>query len=65
MHTAQSAGAIEYINCKLCREVRYITPPPTQRVSWYDTKPSNSEAPILKFWGMKSTPLLPLLNGPL
>ena len=32
----------------------------------YDTKQSDSEAPvILELWGMQSTPLMPLLLGPL
>ena len=43
----------------LCRGLR---PPP--RVSWYDTKQSDSEAPlILELWGMQSTPLLPSNSG--
>ena len=37
-----------------------------QWVSWYDTKHSDSKAPVmLEFWGMLSTPLLPSLPGPL
>ena len=32
----------------------------------YDTKQSDGEVPVmLEFWGMRSTPLLPLLPGPL
>ena len=32
----------------------------------YDTKQSDGEVPMmLELWGMKSTPLLPLLPGPL
>ena len=33
---------------------------------WYDTKQSDGEVPvILEFWGMQSTPSLPLFPGPL
>ena len=46
----------------LCRGVR----PPPQRVSWYDTKQSHGEVPaVLELWGMRSTPSLPSLPGPL
>ena len=39
--------------------------PPAQWVSWYDTKQSDGEVPVmLKLWGMWSTPSLPLLPGP-
>ena len=32
----------------------------------YDTKQSDGEVPVmLEIWGMRSTPLLPLLSGPL
>ena len=35
-------------------------------MSWYDTKQSDDEAPVmLELWGMWSTPSLPLLPGPL
>ena len=35
-------------------------------MSWYDTKQPNGEVPVmLELWGMRSTPLLPLLPGPL
>ena len=37
-----------------------------QRVSWYDSKKSDGEAPVmLELWGMRSTPLLPSLPGSL
>ena len=36
---------------------------PFQRVSWYDTKQSDGEAP--EFWGMLSSSSLPLLLGQL
>ena len=39
---------------------------PTNESTRYDTNPSDSEAPVmLELWGMQSTPLLPLLPGPL
>ena len=45
----------------LCRGVRI-----PQWVSWYDTKQSDGEAPVmLKLWGMQSTPSLLFLPGPL
>ena len=31
----------------------------------YDTKASDGETPVLKLWGMWSTPLLPLTSGSL
>ena len=35
-------------------------------MSWYDTKQSDAKATvILKLWGMRSTPSLLLLPGPL
>ena len=47
----------------LCRGVR---PPPTNGCPVYDTKQSDGEVPaMLELWGMRSTPLLPLLPGPL
>ena len=45
----------------LCREVR----PPNVSLG-YDTKQSTGEVPeILELWGIRSTPSLPLLLGPL
>ena len=45
----------------LCRGVR-----PSNVCPGYDTKQSDGEAPLmLEHWGMQSTPLLPLLPGPL
>ena len=41
-----------------------ITPPPN-KYSGYDTKQPDSEALVLKLWGMWSTLSLPLLPGPL
>ena len=39
-------------------------PPPW--VSWYDTKQSDSKVPVmLELWGMRSTPSVPSLPGPL
>ena len=47
----------------LCRGVR---PPLPQRVSWYDTKQFDGEVPaMLELWGMRSTPSLSSLPGPL
>ena len=44
----------------LCRGVRL-----SQRVSWYDTKQSDSESPVMQeLWGMWSTLSLSLLPGP-
>ena len=58
---AQSAEAIEYTD--------YISAEgqdPPQRVSRYDTKQSDAEAPVmLELWGMRSTPSLLSLPGPL
>ena len=47
----------------LCKGVRL----PPQRMSWYDTKQSDGEVPVmmLELWGMRSTPSLPALPGPL
>ena len=54
---AQSAGTVEYIYCTNC------TP---NECPVYDTKQSDGEVPVvLELWGMRSTPLLPLLPGPL
>ena len=52
----QSAGAVEYTD---------PTAPPNE-CRGYDTKQSDGEVPaVLELWGMRSTPLLPLLPGPL
>ena len=46
----------------LCRGVR----PPPNECPIYDTKQSDGEVPaVLELWGMRSTPSLPLLPGPL
>ena len=46
----------------LCRGVR----PPPHECLGYDTKHSDGEVPVvLVLWGMRSTPSLPLLPGPL
>ena len=48
----QSARAAEYTDCI--------------SAEGYDTKQSDSKAPVmLELWGTRSTPLLPLLLGPL
>ena len=47
---------------RLCRGVR----PPHNECPGYDTKQSDGEVPaVLEIWGMRSTPSLPLLPGPL
>ena len=54
---AQSAGAVEYTDC------RGVS---TNKCPRYDTKQSDSEVPaVLELWGMLSTPSLPFLPGPL
>ena len=46
----------------LCRGVR----PPPHECPGYDTKQSDGEVPaMLELWGMRSTPSLPSLPGPL
>ena len=46
----------------LCRGVR----PPLTKCPGYDTKQSDGEVPaMLELWGMRSTPSLPSLPGPL
>ena len=46
----------------LCRGVR----PPPNECPRYDTKQSDGEVPaMLELWGMRSTPSLPSLPGPL
>ena len=45
-----------------CRGVR----PPPNECPGYDTKQSDGEVPaVLELWGMRSTPSLPSLPGPL
>ena len=47
----------------LCREVRLPTP---NECPGYDTKQSNGEvSAMLELWGMRFTPSLPSLPGPL
>ena len=51
---------LEYTELHLCGGVRF-----PQRVSSNDSKQSDGEvAVMLELWGMRSTPLLPLLPGP-
>ena len=58
---AQSAGAVEYTDCTSA-EVKN----PTNERPGYGTKQSDDEVPVmLERWGMQSTPLLPLLPGPI
>ena len=59
---AQSAGAVEYTDCTSAEGVR----PPPNECPGYDTKQSDGEVPaVLELWGMRSTPSLPSLPGPL
>ena len=54
---AQSAGTVEYTDC--------VRSPPNE-CPGYGTKQSDGEVPaVLELWKMRSTPLLPLLPGPL
>ena len=54
LYFAQSAGAVEYTDCT------------SNECPGYDTKQSNGEVPaVLELWGMRSTPSLPSLPGPL
>ena len=53
---AQSAGAVEYTDCTSA--VGGKTPP--QRVSWYDTKQSDGEVPVILLPG----PLWPGVVAP-
>ena len=57
---AQSAGAVEYTDCFSAEEY------PHNEWLGYDTKQSNGEVPVMLWlWGIRSTPSLPLLPGPL
>ena len=59
-HFAQSAGIHRLL---LCRGVRFPTPNECPR---YDTKQSDGQVlAMLELWGMRSTPSLPSLPGPL
>ena len=59
---AQSAGAVEYTDCTSAESKA----PPHNECPGYDTKQSDGEVPaVLEHWGMRITPLLPLLPGPL
>ena len=52
--------------CKIRRRHLYAGVIPNQnKCPEYDTKLSNSEAPVLELWRMGSTPSLPLLPSPL
>ena len=55
------AGAVEYPDCIFVEE----KDPHPNKCPGYDTKSSYSEAQILEFWGMWSTPSLSLHSGPL
>ena len=58
---AQSAEAVEYTNC-----ISAEGKDSPNECPGYSIKQSNREAPeVMELWGMWSTPLLPLLPGPL
>ena len=60
---AQSAEAVEYTDCF---SAEGYDPPPPNGCPGYDTKQSDGEVPVmLELSGMRSTPSLPLLPGPL
>ena len=56
----QLAGAVEYTDCRGVRPLTLCNECPG-----YDAKQSDSEAPVLEFWGIWSSSSLPLLLGPL
>ena len=59
---AQSAWAVEYTDCISAQG----QDPPPNECPRYDTKQYDGEVPVmLEFWGMLSTPSLPLLPGSL
>ena len=61
MEIAQSAGAVKYTDCTFADGKD--TP---NECPGYDTKQSDGEVPaVLKLGGMRSTPSLPSLPGPL
>ena len=58
---AQSAGAIEHTDC-----ISAEGQDSPNECPGYDTKQSVGEVPVmLEFWGMRGTPSLPSLPGPL
>ena len=59
---AQSAGAVEYTNCT---SAEGYDPTPNECPE-YVTKQSDGKVPaVLQLWGMRNTPSLPSLPGPL
>ena len=57
---AKLAGAVEYTDCFSAEGY------PPNECPGYDTKQSDGEVPVmLELWGMRSTPSLPSLPGPL
>ena len=62
-NVAQSANAIEYTDCT---SEEGQDPLPTNECPAYDTKQPDGEVLVmLELWGMRSTPSLPVLPGPL
>ena len=62
MHSAQSAGAVEYTDCN---SAEGRDNPPLHERPVYDIKQSESGTPVLEIWEMRNTSSLPLLPGPL
>ena len=61
-HSPFCWGSCRIHQLHLCSGVRR---PSLNECPGYNNKPSDSEAPALEIWGMRSTPSLPLLPGPL
>ena len=58
-----STGAVEYTDCT---SVEGYPPKKKNECPVYDTKQSDGEVPVMpELWGMRSTPSLPSLLGPL
>ena len=58
------AGAAEYTNCFSVKGL--IPPTPANKCPDYDTKKSDSKVSVkYELWGMRSTPSVPSLPGPL
>ena len=62
-HIYSDKGAVEYTDCTSAE--RYDTHPHNE-CPVYDTKQSDRDFPgMLELWGMRGTPSLPLLPGPI
>ena len=61
IQVAKSAVAVEYTDCFSAERWE-----PHNECAGYDTKQSDGEVPVmLELWGVRSTPLLPPLPGPI